>query len=104
MLPTVAYSRGPVPLPQHLPGSPTAGLVGPEPGRARAGGLQPEPCPSHGQARPEPTLCPGLPRRSGLELLAYSGQPGSGGLASMAGDADLIDFPAEERDFGGVDE
>lgn len=37
-------------------------------------------------------------RTTGQELpFAYSGQPGSGGLASMAGDADLIDSLLKNR-------
>ncbi|XP_040478647.1 mastermind-like protein 1 [Ursus maritimus] len=99
MLPPVsAQQRTSAPAPAPPQGAPQPGLPGLNPGGPELGAFSQSPAPPMGgraglhcsQAYPV--------RTAGQELpFAYSGQPGGSGLASMAGDADLIDSLLKNR-------
>ncbi|XP_004759141.3 mastermind-like protein 1 isoform X1 [Mustela putorius furo] len=99
MLPPVsAQQRTSAPAPAPPQGAPQPGLPGLSPGGPELGAFSQSPAPPMGgraglhctQAYPV--------RTAGQELpFAYSGQPGASGLASMAGDADLIDSLLKNR-------
>ncbi|XP_054422247.1 mastermind-like protein 1 [Pteronotus mesoamericanus] len=99
MLPPVsAQQRTGATAPAPPQGAPQQGLPGLSPGGPELGAFSQSPAPPMGgraglhcaQAYPVRTSGPELP-------FAYSGQPGSSGLASMAGDADLIDSLLKNR-------
>lgn len=99
MLPPVsAQQRTSAPAPAPPQGAPQQGLPGLSPAGPELGAFSQSSAPPMGgraglhctQAYPV--------RTAGQELpFAYSGQPGSSGLASMAGDADLIDSLLKNR-------
>ncbi|XP_067588673.1 mastermind-like protein 1 [Pseudorca crassidens] len=99
MLPPVStQQRTSAPAPAPPQGAPQQALPGLSPAGPELGAFSQSPAPTVGgraglhctQAYPV--------RTAGQELpFAYSGQPGSSGLASMAGDADLIDSLLKNR-------
>lgn len=99
MLPTVStQQRTSAPVPAPPQGAPQQGLSGLSPAGPELGAFSQSPAPAMG-GRPGLHCAQAYPvRTAGQELpFAYSGQPGSGGLASMAGDADLIDSLLKNR-------
>ncbi|KAM5302007.1 mastermind-like protein 1 [Glossophaga mutica] len=99
MLPPVsAQQRTSAPAPAPPQAAPQQGLPGLSPGGPELGGFSQSPAPPMG-GRAGLHCAQAYPvRTSGQELpFAYSGQPGGGGLASMAGDADLIDSLLKNR-------
>ncbi|XP_053512748.1 mastermind-like protein 1 isoform X2 [Artibeus jamaicensis] len=99
MLPPVsAQQRTSAPAPAPPQAAPQQGLPGLSPGGPELGAFSQSPAPPMGgraglhcaQAYPVRTSSQELP-------FAYSGQPGGSGLASMAGDADLIDSLLKNR-------
>lgn len=99
MLPTVStQQRTSAPVPAPPQGAPQQGLSGLSPAGPELGAFSQSPALAMG-GRPGLHCAQAYPvRTAGQELpFAYSGQPGSGGLASMAGDADLIDSLLKNR-------
>lgn len=99
MLPPVsAQQRTSAPTPAPPQGAPQQGLPGLSPGGTELGAFSQSPAPPMGgraglhcaQAYPVRTVGQELP-------FTYSGQPGGSGLASMAGDTDLIDSLLKNR-------
>ncbi|XP_037673577.1 mastermind-like protein 1 [Choloepus didactylus] len=80
------------------PGPPQQGLPGLSPAGPELGAFGQSPAPQMGSRAGLP-CAQGYPvRTAGQELpFAYSGQPGSGGLSSLAGDSDLIDSLLKNR-------
>ncbi|XP_036913909.1 mastermind-like protein 1 isoform X2 [Sturnira hondurensis] len=99
MLPPVsAQQRTSAPAPAPPQAAPQQGLPGLSPGGPELGAFSQSPAPPMG-GRAGLHCAQAYPvRTSGQELpFAYSGQPGGSGLASMAGDADLIDSLLKNR-------
>ncbi|KAM8940948.1 mastermind-like protein 1 [Lycaon pictus] len=99
MLPPVnAQQRTGAPAPAPPQGAPQQGLPGLSPGGPELGAFSQSPVPPMG-GRPGLHCTQAYPvRTAGQELpFAYGGQPGGSGLASMAGDADLIDSLLKNR-------
>ncbi|XP_012383886.2 mastermind-like protein 1 isoform X2 [Dasypus novemcinctus] len=90
--------RTSAPAPPPAPGPPQQGLPGLSPAGPELGAFSQSPAPQLG-ARAGLHCAQGYPvRTAGQELpFAYSGQPGSSGLSSMAGDTDLIDSLLKNR-------
>lgn len=99
LLPPVgAQQRASAPAPAPPQGTPQQGLPGLSPGGPELGAFSQSPgTPMSGRAGLH--CAQAYPMRTvGQELpFAYSGQPGGSGLASMAGDADLIDSLLKNR-------
>nr|XP_035952991.1 mastermind-like protein 1 isoform X1 [Halichoerus grypus] len=99
MLPPVsAQQRTSAPAPAPPQGAPQPGLPGLSPGGPELGAFSQSPAPPMA-GRAGLHCAQAYPvRTAGQELpFAYSGQPGGSGLASMAGDADLIDSLLKNR-------
>lgn len=99
MLPAVGTAqRTGAPAPTPPQGAPQQGLPGLSSAGPELGAFSQSPAPPMGGRAGLHCAQPYPLRTAGQELpFAYSGQPGGSGLASMAGDADLIDSLLKNR-------